>query len=443
MKHILIYSTQNSSRLRYTLDLLFRQILGLSTWELTLDLKFFLATTNTAKLNYSSTHLANIPQLIPQGLLWQKGILHQSLRPQLYQDRMAAFFVPRQNLSKELSYPFDLFSWIFYLVSRYEEYLPFEADAWGRFPASSSLAFQQGFLQRPIVNEWAWDYAKKLQRFYPSLTFQPPPYQFTPSYDIDHAFAFAFKPLWRQVTAWGRNVWQKDNESLQLRQATRKDITADPYNVYTYLQQLAEEYQHRPLFFWLLGDYGIHDKNLPYHLPIMKQLIRQQACYGETGIHPSFASNTAMKQLKKEVGRLYKVLCRPVECSRQHYLRLHLPTTYQHLLQLGICRDYSMGYASALGFRASIATPFTWYDLEEEHATKLLVYSFPVMDVTLNTYLKLTPEKAIEAFLPLLAASKAVQGHFIPVWHNSSLGEAWQWKGWRVVYEALLKAAVK
>ncbi len=172
----------------------------------------------------------------------------------------------------------------------------------------------------------------------------------------------------------------------------------------------------------------------------MHTLIRDQARYSRPGLHPSFASNDSIEQLRKENLRLYKILHHPTERSRQHYLKLHLPSTYQRLLQLGIQNDYSMGYAEALGFRASLATPFLWYDLEKEAATKLLIYPFSVMDVTLNSYLKLPPEQALKAAAPLLAHTKAVQGYFIPVWHNSSLCEAWQWKGWRAVYEGLLEA---
>ncbi len=440
MNRILIYSPHDTPRLRYVLDLFFQQILGNVTWKLTAQLDLFLAAADVAKFNYSATVLPDIPQLLPHGLLSEKGIHPLDVQPQNYQGRMAAFFVCPNDFCKEICYPFDLFSWCFYLVSRYEEYLAFEADAWGRFPATQSIAFQQDFLQRPIVNEWVWDWATQLQVFYPALTFKPRPYGFTPSYDIDHAFAFAYKPLWRQIGAWGRNRWQGDQESLQLRRATRRNPEADPYNVYAYLQQLAQHYQDEPLFFWLLGDYGPHDKNLPYDLPEMHELVRSQTRYGNAGLHPSFASNASLTQLRLEAKRLRKILHHPAERSRQHYLKLHWPTTYQRLLQIGIRHDYSMGYARALGFRASIATPFIWYDLTQETATPLLIHPFAVMDVTLNTYLQLSPAAAIEAVLPLIAHSKAVHGQFIPVWHNSSLCEAWQWKGWRAVYERVLEA---
>ncbi len=208
MNRVLIYSSQDSPRLRYVLDLFFRQTLGLYNWKLTQQRADFLAATATAKLNYSSEHLPNIPQLLPQGFLFETALTPVHPQPQNYRGRTAAFFVALEDFPKEILYPFDLLSWSFYLVSRYEEYLPFETDDWGRFRARQSLAFQQGFLQRPLVNEWILDFAEQLQQFYPSLQFNPRPYRFTPSYDIDHAYAFAHKPLWRQAAAWARNVWQ-------------------------------------------------------------------------------------------------------------------------------------------------------------------------------------------------------------------------------------------
>ena len=42
--------------------------------------------------------------------------------------------------------PFDIFAASFFLVSRYEEYLEYQPDEYGRYQASSSLAFKNGFL---------------------------------------------------------------------------------------------------------------------------------------------------------------------------------------------------------------------------------------------------------------------------------------------------------
>ena len=73
--------------------------------------------------------------------------------------------------------------------------------------------------------------------------------------------------------------------------------------------------------------------------------------------------------MKKEKNRLEGITNMQTKRSRQHYLRFSLPETYQQLIDLEIEEDYSMGYASHVGFRASTCTPFYFYDLDFEIQT--------------------------------------------------------------------------
>ena len=93
-----------------------------------------------AKINYSGNSKLPGLQIIPQGLLSQKGvedfnIIHREVNG----------FHQLFPTSDELAIPFDLFSAAFYLVSRYEEYLPFASDSHGRFMPSQSIAYKKGF----------------------------------------------------------------------------------------------------------------------------------------------------------------------------------------------------------------------------------------------------------------------------------------------------------
>jgi hypothetical protein len=108
---------------------------------------------------------------------------------------------------------------------------------------------------------------------------------------------------------------------------------------------------------------------------------------------------------------------------------------------MGIEKEYSMGYASALGFRASIATPFYWYDLEYDLMTTLQIHPFQIMDVTLKEYLKLDLQVAKKEIEKMISATKAAHGQFIPIWHNSSFTKEEGWEGWTRVYEFLLENA--
>jgi hypothetical protein len=64
------------------------------------------------------------------------------------------------------------------------------------------------------------------------------------------------------------------------------------------------------------------------------------------------------------------------------------------------------------------------------------------MEGTLRDYMGVTPEKAIEIIELLVEEVKAVNGTFISLWHNESLSELKRWKGWRNVYEEMIKLAL-
>ncbi len=93
-----------------------------------------------------------------------------------------------------------------------------------------------------------------------------------------------------------------------------------------------------------------------------------------------------------------------------------------------------MGYASQTGFRASTCTPFNFFDIERDLETKLLIHPFAVMDATLSRYLALTPEKGQDRIGLLADQVRNVNGQMVILWHNESLSEKWEWKGWRKVY---------
>ena len=152
-------------------------------------------------------------------------------------------------------------------------------------------------------------------------------------------------------------------------------------------------------------------------------------------------SNKNIAILNKEIQRLGRVLGYRVTKSRQHFLIIEMPVTYNKLISAGILEDYSMGYASNLGFRAGICSPFRFYNLSEEKETDLVVYPFVVMDIALKQYLRLSPEQAIEKTGELISKVKKVNGTFMSLWHNESLSDRGVWQGWRRVFEEVVKMA--
>ncbi|MCG7859148.1 hypothetical protein MD537_19390, partial [Flavihumibacter sediminis] len=116
-----------------------------------------------------------------------------------------------------------------------------------------------------------------------------------------------------------------------------------------------------------------------------------------------------------------------------------LPGGYQRLLDSGIQKDYSMGYGTINGFRASVASSFYWFNLETNATTALRLYPFCFMEVNAFFEQKLTPQQAYTELMKYYVAVKKVQGIFITIWHNNYLGSDPKYASWRDLYEIFMK----
>ena len=433
---ILVYVPSLTPRVRYAFRILFRACLK-ADYELTARKDYYLLAEG-AKVNYSPAPVAEGEAWLPAGaLLWEEGIRKQALEV-FRHDGLPAFF--RQE-AEGASLPFDLPALAFFLASRYEEYLPFEADSLGRFPAAQSLAYRGGFLEQPLANQWAIRLGKILEQHFSGLDIRYPAYQFLPTYDVDMAWAYRNRSLWLNLAGTLRDLATARWGLAYERWACLLGKRPDPFDTFSYLKKLHRSQGLSPIFFFLLGDYSRYDKNIPVGTTAFRKLIARLADRNKVGLHPSYRSNYQEGQLHKEVRRMKKITGENVLRSRQHFLLLRLPDTYRRLVEENIREDYSMGFADAAGFRAGMATPFPWYDLEAEVMQPLKIFPFAAMDVTLRRYMALEPEEAFVCLQQLCRQSSEVGGVFITLWHNSSFAEKHGWKGWGEVYEKALSYA--
>lgn len=428
-----IYTPEITNRIRYVFDLFFTEQLRID-YKLISNIDEFRAADGP-KFSYNSQVMPDTLCFGAVFLLFEKGINKQDIEVTEY-DYLKVFFQVRGD---DYVLPFDPFAAAFYLVTRYEEYMPHKLDQHGRFPASESLAYKEDFLQVPLVNYYVKLVKTKLLEHYPELKFQPRKFKYKPTYDIDSAYAYKNKGLIRNIGGLGGELAKGEFAAMGRRMRVLLGQEEDPFDTYEYLRNLHLKYKLNPNYFFLIGDYDEYDKNISVTITEFQELIKSIADHADVGIHPSYASNSDPKKLQKEIRRLNRILRRDIVISRQHFLMLRFPQTYNRLIEHDIAEDYTMGYASALGFRASMASSFYWYSLEQENKTKLKVYPFPIMDATLNYYLKLNPDEAIEAIEPIIDEVKNVNGLLISLWHNNSFCEEEEWTGWRRVYEAMLK----
>jgi len=431
---LLIYTPKITSRHKYIFKLFFNEIhqIKFQITEREDEFKAF----DGAKLNYSNTSFEDEIFIESIGLLNEKGINQQDINVSP-QNNIPAFFQSQSDSSMG----FDVFSASFYLVSRYEEYLPFVKDIHQRFQAENSLAYKHDFLQKPLVNIWAKSLMQKIKQKHPDLEVISPTYNYISTIDIDNAFYYLEKGFVRSLAGFFASLFSFDFNGIQQRFAVLLGKQKDPYDTYDAQLKLQKEYNLKVIYFILLADYGLNDKNISFTKRKFQLLIKRLADYASIGIHPSYGSNTNFAKLPKEIKRLEGITKREVTKSRQHFLKLTLPETYNQLVDCGIRDDYTMGFASAIGFRASICSAYTFYNLDTETILPIKIHPFAVMDATLLYYLKLSPEQSLTQISALIEEVKNVNGTFISLWHNDTFSNYKQWEGWESVYKEMIKVA--
>lgn len=433
---ILIYTHKTTNRLKFIFKLLLNELLHL-------DFQFTNNETEYrefegVKFCYLNKAVDDSMYFASTPILFERGIKNLEISLLEYKG-FPAFFPVYQ---RESVMPFDPFAASFYLVSRYEEYLPYRKDDYGRFSAAESLAYKNNFLQKPMVNIWANEIGEILATKFPQLKIGGSKYAFISTIDIDAAWSFKGKGLFRTMGGFLNSLSHFEVGDMLDRAKVILKLQKDPFDTFDYLLEIQKKYKLNTIYFVLYADYGLNDKNIPVQNRNFQTLIKSLADHAEVGIHPSYNSNVNTKKLKLEISRLSRVLNREITKSRQHFLKVHLPVTYRNLINLDITDEFSMGYASQPGFRASICSSFYFYDVDLDVETKLRIHPFTVMEGTLKDYMKLSPAEAVNTMKNLIAEVKNVNGTFISLWHNESLSDEKRWKGWRAVYEEMIVAAL-
>ena len=419
-----IYSEHTSPRLEYICNVLFKEQLGID----------FMITSNVSELkeniivNYSNQQLTiNAFQIIPHGLLFENNIREQEIDifrfNGIVNENVIAFFK-----NKSSDFPFDIFSAAFYLLSRYEEYLPYEKDSYGRFSHKQSLAYQNEFLEIPLVNIWIQELKQALILKFNSIALKEPEFKTILSYDIDIAWSYKNKGLWRNIGGFLKNF---DVDRFKVMLGLKKD----PFDAYEFMDGLHKDIHTEIIYFFLVAQsISKYDKNISPENKEMKQLIASTSAKYKVGLHPSWKSNNYQTILNNEKEALENICGKTISDSRQHYIQFRLPETFEHLINSGIQKDFSMGYGSINGFRASFAGSFYWYHLKEEQTTSLRLYPFCFMDA--NSFYEQFQDVATTSIelMHYKNECQKVNGLFISIFHNNFLGTDKQFSGWAAMY---------
>lgn len=414
---ILIYSDINTPRLGYILDLLIKQIGGLD-YELMSDKEAFNEAA-LPKLNYSREFVSSVPSIYRDNLLAKSALEDISLRVGKWKG-FPVFFTTEENKS---DLPFDPFAMSFYLVTRYEEYFPNTRDRHNRFEEKNSGAYRYGFHNRPLVNMLVSRILGLLRAYYPDLRSTENEYSFLPTYDIDMAFAHKNKELKRIAGGYVKMLLGMRFRDIWKRTAVISGLLKDPFDNFDMQARMHQKYGLEARYFVNVGDHSKFDKNNPWTDQGFVQLVKKLALENAVGLHPSYYSYENPDKIKTEKERLEKITGKEIQISRQHFLKIEFPSTYNQLLNAGIKHDYSMGYATMAGFRASVCTPFRFFDLSENTEKDLMIHPFAFMDTMFHHYMKLNYNEILEEVRCLIDITRDAGGQLCGIWHNYFLSD--------------------
>ena len=429
---VLIYIPRETNRTKYIFRLLLHDLEGID-YRFTHDEKEFLDQKGP-KFSYGEEPLDNEIFFQADTMLFERGIESKEVTVISYKEYPGIFPV----IHKRSALPFDPFAAAFYLVSRYEEYLPYVRDEYSRFTAPRSIAYEKGFLDVPVVNHWAAMISGALKKRFRSCEPTVRKYSFTPTIDIDAAWNYRSRGLIRTLGGYSRSLIKADISGVSERTKVLFRMKKDPFDTYHEQLKICRELNLRPVYFILIGDYGMNDKNIHYQNRAFHVLIKSIGDYADLGIHSSFISSFHPEKLKIEIRRLSAIVNKEISKGRQHFLRLNLPATYRHFIDAGIEEDYSMGYSGHTGFRAGIAAPFYFYDLDLDAATRLRVHPFafsvsPVLDIDQSMFL--------EQARKVIRNVKEVNGILHGLWTNAALSPGRHTSDWKKMFREILTDA--
>lgn len=338
----------------------------------------------------------------------------------------------------------DVFAACFFCLTRWEEAVNRSRDLHGRFPATASLAYKFGYLNRPVVDEMAAFLYNLLAEMGELLPARPDSFEFWPTHDIDMLY------LWSDWISLAKKTTGDLLKRLDLPSAlynlkswwkTKVLGNLDPYDTFDYLMDLSDKYGFQSHFYFLAGGISKYDNQMEQGIssaqPIMAKIVARGH---QIGVHPSYHSATNSTKFAQEIERFKKLSPLPVTHGRQHFLRFDPENTWQFWDENGLEVDSTMGYPEQSGFRCGTCTPFPVFDFTKRNQLRIMETPLIAMDATFVVYQKSSPANVEIELLDLLSKVKKYRGVFVFLWHNSSFNVP-QYRDYAPIYERILAAA--
>jgi hypothetical protein len=428
---LLVYTPKITPRLSYVFKHICIRILGLPV-SFTTTVEEFIAH-DSLKMSYAKQPLGSEFFVRSNELLFEQGL--SDLDIHVFDWKHTKCFFPTNEKS---NLPYDIFAASFYLLCRYEEYLPHVKDEYGRFLGTESLAHKNDFLQQPVVDIWAYLFRDALHLTFEEYEFKERTYNVQPIIDVPMAYYYSQKGLLRTFGGTLKDLYRLHLGDFYKRYLVLVGLRRDPYDTFKWIITKQKQTKSKFIVFFSIGEYSTYDKNNNINKKEFVSLIKSVADYCRVGLKVSYFGLDNCEIVKKEKQVLESIVNYELVASRNSFSKLNLPESYRNLIELEVKQDFTMGYIDLLGFRAGTCTPFQFYDLDYEIQTPLQINTFHLFDSTLLKRASLLDKK--QEMERLMEEVKKVNGTFAPVFHNHSFSNEDRWKGFRELFSVVLES---
>jgi len=350
-------------------------------------------------------------------------------------------YLKEENIPKSIK-ELDIFAACFFMLTRWEEYVNKTRDKHNRFPAYASLAYKEGLLSRPIVNEYVKELKKKLLELDETLLFKKREFKITLTHDVDAPLIhYSFI---KHVKSSILDILQRKSIKLFCERNidyifTKLKLKNDAFDTFDYLMDISEKIGVKSYFFFMGKGVTSYDNMYNSSHPFIINLIQKIKDRGHyIGIHPTYDAYNNAIQFKQEKEELEKNLQTKIEFGREHYLRFEVPTTWQIWEDNKMKWDSTLSYADKEGFRCGVCYEFSVFNVITRKKLQLKEKPLIVMEGTFTTYQKeMLPEEMERKIVHLLEKVREYNGEFVFLWHNSSFRTN-EWKKFANIYEKVL-----
>ena len=330
----------------------------------------------------------------------------------------------------------DIFGSAFFMITRYEECIISERDIHARFPAKASVAYREGFLDRPIVNEYFEILWSAINYFWSGIQKKEHSFRVIPSSDVDNPYTPQIKSLSATARLMAGDLVKRRSPSLALKSGLNAiyskfgNYKYDSFHTFDMIMDVNEKYNNKVTFNFITGNTDpLYDSFYTLDEKRIRDLLKQISLRGhKIGLHCSYGSYLSPETIKGEYGKLQNVLAeegidQEISVNRMHYLRWDSSSTARHLNDAGIASDSSLGYADHPGFRSGACFDFPMYDIVGRVPMKIIQRPLILMECSVidEEYLGLGyTGKALQVMINLKKQVARYGGNFTLLWHNSS-----------------------